>query len=163
MTDMTTFTITRGLPGSGKTTWAKSQDGRRVNRDELRLMLHGGWAQTRAILGGEDEISAVQFAAARALLEYGVPVIVDDTSLRTETVVRWWNLARVLDVKMEIRDFTGVPLGVCLERDVRRTAYVGADVITGMVKRYFPLKALPARLLDTVAVHDMSNWVPEEV
>lgn len=149
--------ITRGLPGSGKTTWAKEHGGRRVNRDELRLMLHGGYQQTRAIIWGEEEVSAVQFAAARALLEYGAPVIIDDTNLSKHVVVRWWNLARVLDVTMEIMDFTGVPLEVCIERDLRRpaAAWVGRDVITEMHRKHFPIAPLPARLLDIVTVHQM--------
>lgn len=37
--------ICRGLPASGKTTWAKKQVARgnwtRVNKDDLRAMLHG--------------------------------------------------------------------------------------------------------------------------
>lgn len=156
---MSDLILTRGLPASGKTTWAKRHGGRRVNRDELRLMLHGGWDKTRAILGGEDEISYAQFGAARSLLEYGTEVIVDDTSLRTETVVRWWNLARVMEVDMEIRDFTGVSREVCITRDsFRGDLSVGVDAINRMHSRYFPLPALPARLLDTVPVYDMSDW-----
>lgn len=50
---MTTLTITKGLPGSGKTSWARQQPGWRVNRDTLRAMLapmwkHGDEADERA-------------------------------------------------------------------------------------------------------------------
>ena len=47
---MPVLVITRGLPGSGKSTWARqwvSQDPAHraeVNRDSLRLMMHGGYA-----------------------------------------------------------------------------------------------------------------------
>lgn len=42
---MKTLTLTKGLPGSGKTTWAKEEQKKdsnlvRVNKDELRSMLH---------------------------------------------------------------------------------------------------------------------------
>jgi hypothetical protein len=49
--------ITRGLPGSGKTTWARQQVRFvRVNRDDLREMLHGGmlgtgWAEVQVTVG----------------------------------------------------------------------------------------------------------------
>ena len=41
---MTRLLITRGLPASGKTTFARKLQPQvvRVNRDDLRLMLHGG-------------------------------------------------------------------------------------------------------------------------
>ena len=49
---MTELIMARGLPGSGKTTWAKGQveksGGRykRVNRDDLRAMLDAGqWSK----------------------------------------------------------------------------------------------------------------------
>ena len=40
--------ITRGIPGSGKTTWAKdvvkeNSNYIRINRDDLRIMLIGKW------------------------------------------------------------------------------------------------------------------------
>jgi predicted kinase len=40
---MTRLLLTRGLPASGKTTFARKLQPRvaRVNRDDLRLMLHG--------------------------------------------------------------------------------------------------------------------------
>ncbi|NUR25646.1 MAG: AAA family ATPase, partial [Catenulispora sp.] len=59
---MPKFILTRGLPGSGKTTWAKAQPGFvRVNRDELRTMLHGGllgtgWAEQQVTVAQRAQI-----------------------------------------------------------------------------------------------------------
>ena len=81
---MATLTITRGLPGSGKTTWARQQGGAvRVNRDDLRRMLHGGpiglgWA--------EVQVTLAQRALIEALLRAGLNVISDDTNLRRSVV-----------------------------------------------------------------------------
>jgi predicted kinase len=80
-----TLTITRGLPGSGKTTWARTrQPGAvRVNRDDLRVMLHGrripeNWA--------ERQVTLAQRGSVEALLRGGVDVICDDTNLRARYV-----------------------------------------------------------------------------
>src|SRR4029453_2439326 len=61
---MAKLIITRGLPGSGKTTWAKAQPGTvRVNRDELRRMMHGGhtgegWAERQITVAQRAQIDA---------------------------------------------------------------------------------------------------------
>ena len=81
---MTTLTITRGLPGSGKTTWARQQAGAvRVNRDDLRRMLHGGligqgWAEVQVTLASGRR--------SRPCCGPGVNVICDDTNLRAKVV-----------------------------------------------------------------------------
>lgn len=132
---MPTLTITRGLPGSGKTTWAKEQPGVRVNRDDLRRMLHGGtlgegWA--------ERQVTVAQRAQVDALLRAGVDVICDDTNLRARVVRELADLAIDAGAKVELRDFTDVPLETCLARDAARpeAERVGPDVIHRMHERY---------------------------
>ncbi len=81
---MPTLIITIGLPGSGKSTWAKAWVGEdparraRVNRDDLRAMLHGGRVGTA---WQERQVTLAQHAAVRALLLHGFEVMVDDTNL----------------------------------------------------------------------------------
>ncbi|MEV0459067.1 AAA family ATPase [Catellatospora methionotrophica] len=132
---MPTLTITRGLPGSGKTTWAKEQAGVRVNRDDLRRMLHGGnlgegWA--------ERQVTVAQRAQVEALLKAGADVICDDTNLRARVVRELADLAIDCGAAVALRDFTDVPLAVCLERDAARPEgeRVGAEVIERMHERY---------------------------
>src|SRR3954464_9280241 len=99
-----TLTITRGLPGSGKTTWARQQPGAvRVNRDDLRRMLHGGmlglgWA--------EVQVTVAQRAQIEALLRAGVNVISDDTNLSAKVVRDLAALARQSGADVVYRDFT---------------------------------------------------------
>ena len=64
---MTRLLITRGLPGSGKTTFARTLQPRvvRVNRDDLRRMLHGGAGSSE---WAEDQVTHAQRAAVEALL-----------------------------------------------------------------------------------------------
>jgi len=131
---MPTLTITRGLPGSGKTTWAKQQKRAvRVNRDDLRSMLHGGrvgdgWA--------EAQVTVAQRAQIDALLRAGVDVICDDTNLRPRSVRELAELAVAAGAVVKLEDFTGVPVDVCVERDAARANPVGEDVIRSMYARY---------------------------
>ncbi len=133
---MTTLTITRGLPGSGKTTWAKAQTNAvRVNRDELRRMLHGGYSgNDRA----ELQVTLVQRAAIAALLDRGVDVICDDTNLRGRTVRELADLALHSGASVVLEDFTSVPPETCADRDALRpeAEQVGREVIFRMYHRY---------------------------
>ncbi len=131
-----TLTITRGLPGSGKTSWARRQVGHvRVNRDELRRMLHGGPLFTDR---AERQVTIVQRATIEALLRAGVDVICDDTNLRARTVRDLTALARSCGADVVVRDFTAVPVEVCVARDAARLPpdHVGERVIRAMHRRY---------------------------
>jgi predicted kinase len=145
---MTTLTITRGLPGSGKTTWARQQPRAvRVNRDDLRLMLHGGmlgqgWA--------EKQVTVAQRAQIEALLRSGINVISDDTNLRAKVVRELAELALHCGADVVYRDFTDVPVEECIARDAQRdaAARVGEDVIRGMFQRYLAGRRLPLPIPD---------------
>lgn len=140
---MATLTITRGLPGSGKTTWARQQPRAvRVNRDDLRRMLHGG------LLGlgwAEVQVTIAQRAQVEALLRAGINVICDDTNLRAKVVRELAELAVRCGADVVIRDFTGVPLDVCVARDAARDEgeRVGAEAIRTMWQRYLANRTLP--------------------
>jgi predicted kinase len=134
--DMATLTITRGLPGSGKTTWARQLAGAvRVNRDDLRRMLHGGhiglgWA--------EVQVTIAQQALIEALLRAGVNVISDDTNLTGRAVGALTKIATDCGANVVIKDFREVPLEVCIERDAQRDedSRVGEAAIRDMHRRY---------------------------
>jgi tRNA uridine 5-carbamoylmethylation protein Kti12 len=138
---MPTLTVTRGLPGSGKTTWARERQRTaafrtaRINRDDLRRSMHGAtmvgdWA--------ERQVTLAQHAAIEALLRGGVDVICDDTNLRRSVVRNLEALAARCGAKFVIEDFTGVPVDVCVSRDHSRPAdeRVGEQVIRDMYRRY---------------------------
>ncbi|GIF03100.1 phosphatase domain-containing protein [Actinoplanes siamensis] len=141
---MTRLLITRGLPASGKTTFArKLQPGVvRVNRDDLRRMLHGQRLFTQ---WAEAQVTHAQRAAVEALLRAGASVIVDDTNLRAKTVREWAGLAARFGASFEVHDFTDVPLEECLRRDAERSAddRVGEDPIRRMHERFLAGKRLP--------------------
>ena len=91
--------ICRGIPASGKTTWAKkwvdAEPSRRarINRDDLRMLVFG----RPAPLSQEEEsiISAAQVGAVTNLLKAGKSVVVDDTHIPLSRVKDWWKIAVV--------------------------------------------------------------------
>ena len=134
---MTRLIITRGLPGSGKTTYARTLQPRvvRVNRDDLRRMLHGGRVLTQ---WAEWQVTISQRAQVEALLRHGTDVCVDDTNLRARTVRDWARLAANLGVAFEVYDFTHVPLDECLRRNATRPdeERIHEEVIRSMHERF---------------------------
>ena len=141
---MTRLIITRGLPASGKTSFARRlQPGvARVNRDDLRRMLHGARLFTQ---WAEGQVTVVQRAQVEALLRARVDVIIDDTNLRSRTVRDWAELAARFGASFEVHDFTDVPLEECLRRDAGRPAEdrVGEDAIRRLHERYLARRTLP--------------------
>jgi predicted kinase len=141
---MTRLIVTRGLPGSGKTTYARTLQPRvvRVNRDDLRRMLHGARFLTQ---WAEWQVTIAQRAQVEALLRAGADVCVDDTNLRSRTVREWARLAASLDATFEVYDFTHVPLEECLRRNAMRPLQerVDEDVIRSMHERFIAGRDLP--------------------
>jgi len=141
---MTRLLITRGLPASGKTTFAHKLQPRvvRINRDDLRRMLHNDrlYAQW-----SEGQVTRAQRAMVEALLRAHADVIVDDTNLRAKTVREWAELAARFRAQFEVHDFTDVPVEECIRRDAERSGYdhVGEAGIRKMYDRYLAGKSLP--------------------
>ena len=144
---MTRLIATRGLPASGKTTEAKRLLGEaepgslvRVNRDDLRELLHG---QAHYQHVTEEQVSLVQQASVTELLRSGVDVIVDDTNLRARYLRVWVDLAARLGAEFEVRDFTAIDVEECVRRDRVRARPVGEEVIRGMHARFLAGRPLP--------------------
>jgi predicted kinase len=128
--------MTLGLPGSGKTTWAKQYQTDhlnvvRVNKDDLRAMMHNGEYRNYDIA-----ILVVRDFIVREALESGYDVIVDDTNFSPRHRVRLEELAAQYGADFEVQDFTHVPLETCIERDVGRDKPVGEQVIRQMWEQY---------------------------
>ncbi|MFC0530903.1 phosphatase domain-containing protein [Phytohabitans kaempferiae] len=141
--------ITRGLPASGKTTFAKKlQPGVvRVNRDDLRRMLHGERLYTT---WAEGQVTTAQRALVEALLQARADVVVDDTNLSSRLVREWAQMATRYGATFEVHDFTDIPVEECVRRDADRpeAERVGAEAIRRLHERYLAGRTLPLPVPD---------------
>ena len=129
--------ITKGLPASGKSTWAKEQLTKnpgcykRISKDELRMMLDNH----KSSLGNEQFILKVRDMLILQTLTEGYHVIIDDTNLHPKHEATIRNLVKGQAI-VQIQDFTDVSLELCIERDRRRPNYVGEQVIRQMYRDF---------------------------
>jgi predicted kinase len=139
----------KGLPASGKSTWAQQQvlnaaPGKaiRVNRDLLRTMLHAGrWKGQKT----EGITAKVRDLVIEEAMERRVPLIIsDDTNLSPKVANELLLLTEAGGYSFEVQDFTDVPLQVCIERDLGRAESVGEKVIRRMYNDFLaPVPADP--------------------
>lgn len=135
--------IMQGIPGSGKTNFArKLVEGRadwvRINRDDLRNMRGDYWVPKQ-----ESLITEFEYVCLKAAMENGYNVVYDSTNLNPKTiqgVIKVIDKHNFLDpnaepykVEYQMMD---TPLDVCIERDSKRERPVGAAVITNFYNRY---------------------------
>ena len=130
--------ILKGLPASGKTSWAKEQilltpnKYKRVNKDDLRSMIDADKHSDES----EKIILRIQDALILQFLEEGYNVIVDNTNLSPKHETRIKQLVgKKADVLIK-DDFTYVPVEECIKRDSQREKPVGGKVILGMYNQF---------------------------
>lgn len=152
--------LLKGLPASGKTTFAKElvrNDGNwvRVNKDDLRNMLNGGkWSGAR-----ERKVVELERRLVTEALENGKNVVVDDTNLNPTHEQYFKELAESHNVDFEIREFD-TPLEECIKRDNARPNGVGETVIRKMYNQYLkpaPAKYTPDPMLQPAIVCDIDG------
>ncbi len=122
----------RGLPGSGKTTWARSLGLPVVGRDRVRRWLRPDGDFPHGAPAHEDLVTLAHTAMLTALLDAGMSVVCDDTNLHPEHLRVLDEVAALTGAQLRIHDLTHVPLGVCIARDAARKPSVGEEVIHRM-------------------------------
>jgi len=128
----------KGLPGSGKSTFAKqfvkdSGNAGRINRDDLRAMVFDNvWSGKR-----EEIIVQIERAIAEVLLRNKLTPVIDDTNLTQKHEDMWRQFSNNVGininscVQFEIED-TKTDLATCVDRDSKRPKPIGKAVIHGM-------------------------------
>jgi predicted kinase len=133
--------LTKGLPASGKTTWAKEYiqkypETANLCKDDLRLQLSGTNKREKRIIKVRDLLTEYYF-------EQGYSVIWSDTNLNPVHLSRATELAAKYQAELTIKDFTDVSLAECIRRDLVRANSVGQEAIEQMYYDYLDLPEPP--------------------
>lgn len=139
--------LTRGIPASGKSTWAKQEvlkdpeHSIRINKDDLRNMCGKYWVPAR-----EKYITACKGTLLINAINFKFDtIIIDGMNLNPKENGYLKGMVSMMNdtIKegqdkyiIEVKDFTDVPLDVCLERDSKRENPIGEDVIRGIFNKY---------------------------
>ncbi|PTB97323.1 polynucleotide kinase [Marivirga lumbricoides] len=141
---MQTITILRGLPASGKSTYAKNlvkaNPGiyKRINRDDLREMFDG-YQLSRE---NEKFVKKIRDVLIREALKANQNVIVDDTNLSERNMNRIQQLADIHKketgnkVEVEVINFE-IELDEAIKRDASRERPVGRVVIEKLHRQFY--------------------------
>lgn len=133
--------ILKGLPASGKSTYAKELLAKhpnvykRINKDDLRTMLDDGQHSK----GREQFILKARNVLIREVIESNMSPIVDDTNLNPlhEAEIRKIAESYSPAIPVEVKEFNE-SVRTCIERDAKREKPVGGKVIRDMAKRWLP-------------------------
>lgn len=158
--------ITKGLPASGKSSWAdeyikENPNFVKIEKDEIRkdssLFKDGEYNHKR---GDESIVIRERDRLVRQALESGKSVISSDTNLVQKHIAQLSAIARQCDATVEVKSFLDVPLKELIERDQKREDAVGEQVIRKMF--HTQVKKMPTFLkydpnLPTVIVCDLDG------
>lgn len=163
--------IPRGIPGSGKTTWVKAQlaahppgTAVRISNDDLSFMLYGQpWGTFFFSDATRETLHNLRISMLQTFLKQDAitHVYVDNTNLATPTVKSLQEIALRYDAEFIVDDqFLAVDIEECIERDSKRDAPVGADVIRKMAKQLERLKPWKVPEVPTIEKYDNTQELP---
>ena len=135
--------LTRGIQGSGKTTWARQwveedpEHRIRINNDDIRNMLGKYWVTSR-----ENLVSSIKKNMAEEAINRGYNIVVDNMNLNAKEILFWKDMVKMANMdpdgykyEIEFKDFF-IPLEECIRRDAMRPNPIGEKVIRETWKRY---------------------------
>lgn len=130
--------ITKGLPASGKSSWAdeyikENPNFVKIEKDQIRknggLFKDGRYVHKR---GDESIVLKERDRLVREAFKQGKSVISSDTNLVQKHITQLTNIAKQNKAKVEIKSFLDVPIKDLIERDKNREGSVGEQVIRRM-------------------------------
>ena len=135
--------LTRGIQGSGKTTWARQwveedpEHRIRINNDDIRNMLGKYWVTSR-----ENLVSSIKKGMAEEAINRGYNIVVDNMNLNPKEILFWKDMVKMANMdpdgyqyEIEFKDFF-ISLEECIRRDAMRPNPIGEKVIRETWKRY---------------------------
>lgn len=113
--------VARGLPASGKTTWARNYTqtfpgALRVNLDDLRQLMFNGVYSSET----EFAVQRAEVALVTQSLLLGYTVLVDDTNIQRYKLGQLAAIALLFNVPLYLYDFY-TPVATCLARNGERS------------------------------------------
>lgn len=134
--------LCRGIPASGKSTWAKEwvledpENRVRFNNDDIRNMLGKYWVTSR-----ENLLLEMKKDFMVSAMERGYDIVIDNMNLNLLEVDYYIELAKstlglVSPYVVEFKDFFDTPLEECIVRDAKRDNPIGEGVIRGIYEKY---------------------------
>jgi predicted kinase len=154
-------TLTVGISGSGKTTWANDKEQSRsvnINRDDVRFALTGakGWKEYKFNKTIENRVTEINKEKIVVAVSSGLDVIISDTNLNPRTRKELTTFCESLGYEVSIKEFP-ITLEEAWNRDRFRGNFaVGRDVLqkqweswiqylydAGKYRRYSPNPSLP--------------------
>lgn len=152
----------KGLPASGKTTWAIKfcQDNpnyRRINKDDIREELSQQLGESfKWNKKFEEVVLAIQRKRGLNFLSNKFSIIVDDTNFSPKHEEYWREISKNLGVSFNMIEFT-TSVEECIRRDKERKKSVGEGVILQMFNRYVKTKNI---LTDTRYILNQDQQLP---
>ena len=148
---MNKIILTRGIQGSGKSTWAKAwvaedpEHRIRINNDDITAML----GQPFGTYGLYERLKYIRRKSIEYAMNEGLDIVVDNMNLskssnsEIQEIINNNNKGYKLcspsnpfEYTMEYKDFFDVPLEVCIERDSKRPNPIGESIIRKTYKQY---------------------------
>ena len=139
-----TILVLQGIPASGKSCFAKKwveeypEERVRFNNDDIRNMLGKYWVPGKREKWMVEQLKQQFFESA---MSGGYNIVVDNMNLNPKEIEWITNLANnwnynEFKYEVQFKKFFNVPLEECIRRDAERRNPIGADVITGIYKKY---------------------------
>lgn len=135
--------MVKGIPGSGKSYWAKmwvDEDPLnrvRINMDSMRGMVYSDENIYRGF-GSKVEVlvSKMCNTAVQEALKMGLSVVVDNLNLGKRNVKRYRSFAKQAKVEFMVHEMD-TPLEVCIERDAYRNRSLGEKRIREIWEQHY--------------------------
>lgn len=148
--------LTRGLPASGKSTWAKAWvaksplDRRRINNDDMVIEL--------GLVGDFRDRSYNILKEARefrlkAFMSKGYDIVLDNMNLSKTSNEEAKKFAEEYGYEIEYKDFLNISLEELLDRNSKRKTDVTEEILRKLYKKFKPT------ICKILAEQEVSRWV----